>query len=154
MTLDLDDLIEGRLTAADLVIALGWHLRLAKVENELARYWAQRLRLLSLAFGLSEDWARDGGSGSMVERLALAATAPGLFCGVLEYRPHAGETEVLEECYPAIGSAECELRSQAAACAVGLLGVRWPHLTDASVSAANLVQQGLPANVPDLIDFL
>jgi len=154
VTLQLDDLIHERLTARDLIVALGWCLRLAKVNNELAEYWAERFRLLSLTFGLPGDWRQEKESIFLIERLALAATAPGLFSGLLEYGPAAGEAEILEEFYPAIDLAEQEVRSQAAACASELLCVRWPHLRDASILVTTLVEQGLPENVPDPIDFL
>ena len=43
----------------DLIAALGEANRLAGVENESARYWQQRLKILSELFDLPPDWVED-----------------------------------------------------------------------------------------------
>jgi hypothetical protein len=76
----------------DLIAALGEASRLAGVENELARYWQQRLKILSELFDLPPDWIEDTAHyPRMIADLAQACCRGRFFEQVLEYTSLRGK---------------------------------------------------------------
>ena len=154
MALSLDDLIEDELGVGDLVIALGRSLGLEHAQHDLSAYWKLRLQLLGQALGLPPEWPDDRQIGPIFKRLAQEATRPGVLAGIIEYDPRNGVGDVIAAHATKIAEAEAIVRQRVVSMAVDLIINRWPELESKTVPIATLVNLGLPAEVPDPIDYL
>jgi hypothetical protein len=145
----------GVLTGRDLVVALGWHSHLSRVDNELAEYWHLRFELLSRALGLPPDWHKDRArTPRMISALAPDARSEGFFSRFLEYTPLPGEMTIMKHHMPHIKTAEANLRERLLDYGEAVLLEFWPEVRGKVIDEDQLVAAGLPPLQPDLDNYI
>jgi hypothetical protein len=144
----------NELTARDLLMALGWHIQLIQVDNDLANYWHLRFELLSRALGLPAGWSEDSRTPRMINLLGEQACQHGFFSRFLEYTPLPGEMAIVKRHMIEIEAAETSLRERLLDCAEELLLQFWPDVRGSAVDNDQLVSMGLPVEQPDPIDYM
>src|SRR6266480_3819551 len=143
---------DSKLTGRDLIMALGWHSQLDRVDNDLANYWHLRFDLSGRALGLPAGWNEDHRTPRMISPLGEEAVKTGFFSQFLEYTPLPGEMEIIKRNMIGIKAAEASLRERLLDCAEELLVQFWPEVQENAVDTDQLVSMGLPVEQPDPID--
>ena len=139
----------------DLIAALGEANRLAGVENELARYWQQRLKILSELFDLPPDWVEDTAhTPRMIADLAQACCRGRFFEQFLEYTSLRGEEEIRSHHKSHVDTQEALLRERLLDLAEDFLLHFWLGLKGKHFREEELVSKGLPPSEPDRLDFI
>jgi hypothetical protein len=146
---------DSKLTGRDVIIALGWHRHLDRVDNDLANYWHLRFKLLSRSLGLPAGWNDDHSrTPRMINLLVEEVIKTGFFSGFLEYTPLSGEREIFKRNRDRIKTAEANLRDRLLDYAEELLLQFWPEIRGKAVDVDQLVSLGLPIEQPNPIDYM